>query len=561
MNMEQYLRENFPGGVKDYKEIVVDGQVRGYYVKGNNLDELYLPANTSGDVGMLSYIPGAGGSSADARMIRNRINSDNPPEYPITIAASCSDHQNCMEVGYRMAQGANMNVTNNVTVCFSASGYLGIDRTENFEDRHSDVTSTVISCEPYNTGRYTYKNEENRDGFINSNSQILFVAPTSGFHINLQEEIKKMTNSGLNAYFLGTSYQHAPSSVHIMTNADILNCGMVDYLLGYVDEFDTNPGGGNYTPNYRLIQFNPELEEYEGMDYSDLSEAVNIVRIPDLAKLKKVDAFHIESIASPVQDKYQKLSSIDQKVLSSGGAMKTRFSYANTEMNNIRAMVRQTSFVNSFQNQTFRSGDGIPGCIGAYLNAYYDIVGSLLNSISLETDSVLSYVQAVLDLDNDLASNVPQGSIVFDSTLEGYIPIGLENYQPKEEKKDDKNKSGSTSGGHTGEYTGGTTPTQTAEESQEKKPDYIYDFDGYQGLIYMDNGKIDSIKYRYTYATEMEATYHLAETKEKYKDIEYIGEVVQTGVYIDALFKEEFIKDKSYEEIVEEYFKGGKIHG
>ena len=557
MNIGEYLQENFPGGVKKYEEIVVDGSIRGYYVRGNNGDEVYLPANVSGNVGMLSYIPGSGGSGNDAARIRDRIHND-PPEYPITIAASCSDHQNCIEVGYNLAQGANMNVTDNVTVCFSASGFLGITRTENFEDRHPDVTSTIISCEPYGAGTYASGKVENVDGM--SNSQIIFVAPRAGFHINLQNEIKKMTYDGLNAYFLGTGYQNSPSSVHIMTNADVLTSGMIDYLLGYSDTFNSEPGNGRYTPNYQLVKYNAETGEYEGMEYDDLASTIRAIRIPDINKLKAVDSFNFETKISPVHSKYQGLSNLERKGLSAT-TMKTSYTYATNEMNNIRDLVKSASFVNSFNNTTFRSGSGIPGCIGAYLNAYYDIVGSLLNSIAIETDSVISYTDAVVQLDNDLANSLSGGQIVQDSEVKGYIPIGLP--EEKEEKKQDATgvpRDGSSGGGG---YSGGGSyiPTIEPDPITVDKPDYVYDFDGYQGLIYMDGNKIDKISYRYTYASEQEATNNISKVKDLYKEKEFIKEVVQTGNYLDAVFKEEFYKDKTKDEIVEQYFKGGKLNG
>ena len=553
MNVGDYLRENFPGGVREYKEITSNGQVKGYYVRGNNGDEMYLPANVSGDVGMLSYIPGSGGSGNDAARIRDRIQND-PPEYPITIAASCSDHQNCMEVGYSLARGANMNVTNNVTVCFSASGYLGIGRTESFEDNHPDVTSTVISCEPYNTGAYSYAADDNRNGLINSNSQVIFVAPKSGFHINMQDEIRKMSESGLNAYFLGTSYSNAPGSVHVMTNADVLTSGMVDYLLGYADGFNTEPGNGNYTPNYQLVQYNPVTGQYEAMNYDDLASTIKAIRIPDVESLKLVDPFDIKTTISPVRSKYSSLSNITRKTLSAS-TMSTNYTYASNEMNTIRDLVKSTSFVNSFNNQTFRSGSGIPGCIGAYLNQYYDIVGSLLNSIALETDSVFSYTDAVIKMDEAMENGLTGGQIIQDSEVKGYIPIGLS--EEKEETPTETGTAGTTGGGG-----GGYTPIPTIEEPTVKEPDYIYDFeDGSQGCIYMNGDKIEKISFRYTYNSETEAADHKAEIEEKYKEKDFIKEIVQTGNYVEAVFKEESYEDKTYEKIVEEYFEGGKLHG
>ena len=573
MNVGEYLKSNFPGGVQSYKEVTSNGQIKGYYVRGNNGDEMYLPANTSGNTGMLSYIPGSGGSGNDAAKIREQINN-NPPDYPITIAASCSDKNNCIETGYQLAQGANMNVTNNVTVCFSASGYLGITRTESFEDRHPDVVSTVISCEPYNTGAYKYTDPNNTDGLSNSNSQILFVGPSTGFHVNLENEIKNMTNAGLNAYFLETAYTGNSGSVHIRTNADILTNGIIEYLLGYTDDFNRNPGEGSYSPNYKLVKFNETTGSYEEMSYEELAATVKAIKIPDIEKLTSVDSFKIETKVSPVHNKYETLKSLNRKEVT-GSVMKTNYVYANDKMNNLRDLIQATSFINNFNNQTFRSSEGIPGCIAGYLNAYYDIVGSLLNSLSLETDSVLSYTQAVVDLDNDLAASLTPGEIVQNSNVDGMIAIGLENTEDNKTQQENStnnnnnqvpsyqnpsSSNGGNNGGGTPSYTP-TVPLPTVEEQQEPTPDYVYDFDGYQGLIYMEEGKISEIKFRYTYNSIEEAQKELETIKEVYKEKEFIKEVLQDGFYIDAIFHEDYYKEKTYEEIVKEYFEGGELHG
>lgn len=555
MDYTEYLQNNFKAS--KVEQIVVNGEVKGYYARSSNGDEIYLPANTTGSVGMLSYIPGAGGSGNDAAKLRTIIHN-NPPSYPITIAYKCSDNHNCIETGYNLAKGVGMDVTQNVTVCFSASGYLGIQRTEAFEDNHPDITSTVVSCEPYNESAYSYKNESNTDGLRNSNSKIIFVAPQR-FHLNMQDEVKKMTESGLDASFLKTAYSGNSGSVHIATNADVLTSGMVDYLLGYADDFNKEPGNGKYSPNYELMKYNPQTGQYEAMSYDELVNSVVGIRIPDLDKLKQVDAFNITTKDSPVKLKYQGLSSVSSKTLT-GTTMKTEYTYSADQMNNIREFVSSSSFVSNFKNLNFRSGSGIPGIIGAYLNAYYDIVGSLLNSISLETDSVFSYTQAVVDLDNDLTSTV-KGQIVQDGDLKGYIKVGLEEYQekPKEEEQQQKPKD-ETPKPPGGGYTP-TPPVQEPETPSEKEPTYRYKFDGYEGLIYTEGNKITEIKFRYTYASEAAAKEKVDSIKKVYEGKEFIKEIVQTGQYVDAVFKEESYKDKSYEEIVKEYFQGGKLNG
>ena len=165
-----------------------------------------------------------------------------------------------------------------------------------------------------------------------------------------------------------------------------------------------------------------------------------------------------------------------------------------------------------------------------------------------------------MDLDNDLTSTV-KGQIVQDGDLKGYIKVGLEEYQekPKEEEQQQKPKD-ETPKPPGGGYTP-TPPVQEPETPAEKEPTYRYKFDGYEGLIYTEGNKITEIKFRYTYTSEAAAKEKVDSIKKVYEGKEFIKEIVQTGQYVDAVFKEESYKDKSYEEIVKEYFQGGKLNG
>jgi hypothetical protein len=78
-------------------------------------------------------------------------------------------------------------------------------------------------------------------------------------------------------------------------------------------------------------------------------------------------------------------------------------------MNRLKTLIKNTSCLGGggkgFKNMGFRSSSGIPGCIMGYINAYLDIVGSLMNSLSLEADAVISYGQAMVDMDEDMKKN------------------------------------------------------------------------------------------------------------------------------------------------------------
>ena len=94
---------------------------------------------------------------------------------------------------------------------------------------------------------------------------------------------------------------------------------------------------------------------------------------------------------------------------------------------------------------------------------------------------------------------------------------------------------------------------------EEVEPDYLYGFDDHKGYIYMEDGKVTGIKYRYDYDTEEECKEKLEEIAEKYKDDKNIKDIYQKDNYIDIVFDEKSFEEKTIEEIIEEYFEGGIV--
>ena len=496
MDIGQYLQQNYPH-VESVEPVTVNGEVKGYYAKGGYAwDQIYIPVNAlnSSNVGMVSYLPGAGGSGNDAAQLRNRI-KNNPPDYIITIAAECSDHHNAIQTGYNIAKGLGINVTNNVTVCFSASGIKGFSQTESFLEQHPEVKSTVIACEPYG-GEYFYSTRGNQslEGMKQSGTDIIFVTP-KGFHLNAQEGIKYYESQGLDAYWLQTNYKGSSGSVHIATNRDVLMSGMLDYILGYSEGFNQEPGGDKYTPGWKFIGYDPETGQYIEADYAALAQSgVAMIKLPNLDQLKTVDSFNITTKASPVQKKYASLKTLGSTEIKSkdGSPIASEYSYVSETMNQLKNQIKQSSFLSGFNNLGFRSSSGIMGTIMGYLNTYFDIVGSLMNSLSLEADAVISYGQAMVDMDYDLAHGASQVGTIEESDISSKMikPGGLEAFEekPPEDTKtkteeQNQNQNGNQNGNNYypsdgGNYYpsgGGSSSSQKQDEqkTEERKTDPI----------------------------------------------------------------------------------------
>ena len=397
---------------KKAQEVVVNGEVKGYYVSGKN--ELYIPVsalNNGSDVKMLSYMPGTGGSDVDARNIRNRI-FNNPPDYVVSIAGEYLDRYKCIEAGYNAAKDLNINVTQNVTVCFSGSGYFGIKNTERFLENHPGVKTTVFSIEPSNnctTQVYDFKSDT-VSAMKENGTDVIFVTPEK-FRINMYNQINDIGREGVNTYWLQTHYTGDYGSKHQTTNRDLQNSGIIDYVLGFAEDFDKNPGI-DHSPNYQFYKYDKTTGQIVSANYDELAKAgVRVLQLPNIESLKKTDGFSITTTDSPALKKYSSLLNLENTEIKSKSGLQitSEYKYVSDTMNRLKTLIKNTSCLGGggkgFKNMGFRSSSGIPGCIMGYINAYLDIVGSLMNSLSLEADAVISYGQAMVDMDEDMKKN------------------------------------------------------------------------------------------------------------------------------------------------------------
>ena len=555
MNIEAYLRstysrvEELPGG--------------GWFATngGNDYNAVYVPKNYNGSMGMVSYYPGSGGSNPDANQWKNLIYGNNPPEYIITISSESSDRANMMGRTYDALTSAGVKITDVVAMTFSASGGTGYDRVEQFLASHnnSNVNFTIINNNVYNCDGNRSGSPAKYPNLIKAGVPIIYLDAFNDGSVN--NKVTNANRNGFNCYWLQSS-----SNGHIAFNADIIHNRFVDYVLGLSEDFGkTNVNGG--AVNYNLVGFNKELGKLTNCDYINLvNSSVAKVGVPNLDKLTAVDSFDVKEQSRLTNDMgiLGNLSTL--QLTSSTGKVSNDYYYVQTAMNEIRSMVKNSSYLTSLKEGTYRSSEGIPGCIAKYVNAFFDAVSALLTSLSIEAESVLSFAQATVDMDNDLKAGVQDlGTIKEMSFGDDYKPQSTytakkspyeksddeEDGTPKEKQPKGNNQYPVSSGSPVS--SGGGNPSTTTDGEK------TYEFeDGKLAVFKLEGDKVTEFKYRYECKSAEEAKVKYNDVEKIYREQDYVDKIEVVDNFVDVIFKAETLKDLTFDQIKEKYLKGAK---
>ncbi len=529
MDIEQYLKEN-------YRTVqVLDNG--GYYCEDASRNALYIPPNYNGNMGMLSYLPGAGGSYNDAAMLRDEIMGDNPPDYIISISHTAyhDTAENLLTDTYRsLTENLNVNITDVCQMSFSASGGNGFTSLNNLLEAYPNVNTSMVVNNTGNDG--TPVNHPERYQAIIENGTPIFYVDPPGYWDRERRVITGLGN-GYNMYILESS-----SGSHIRYNRDILYNRFVDYLLGYSDEYGNESDWSSHPVKYNLVCFNPETGEKFNVDIGDVRPTgVDGIRLPNLKRLLSPGKFLITDNIIKTDDMGVLGSLTNLKLNGRGGEVSSKYSYVESAMNSIRSQVSSSGYLGGFGEQSFRSSEGIPGCIGKYLNAYFSMVNQLLTDLSLQTEAVLSYAQAMIDMDKHLAEGAEElGSIVEVPFEEGAKPQN--NYKPPRKTPDYYGPSGN------GDKTKPDIKTMKFKFEDNRK-----------AVIEIEDNKISSFKYYYEYKTNEEAAKAYDELLKKYKDLEYFDKLEVVGNGINVYIKKEYLENKEFKEIEKALLEGAVI--
>ena len=172
----------------------------GYLASNSSGDQLYVPANYTGTTGLLSYLPGSGGAGNDARQLRAKINSNNPPQYAISISNRYQDKNNTLERSYQALTNSGINITNVTEVSFSASGGIGFRRLNDFLTKHPNVKATMFCNNAYSMETYV---KNNSTAALRANNTPIILIDPKGRKDTIKA-MQRMAGAGLNSYWLQT---------------------------------------------------------------------------------------------------------------------------------------------------------------------------------------------------------------------------------------------------------------------------------------------------------------------------------------------------------------------
>ena len=376
------------------------------------------------------------------------------------------------------------------------------------------------------------------------------------------------------------------------------------------DMLDGDPSAFVENDNYTFVRCT-DVDSYTWEEVSDdeleailnNGSSINVDKflnkeVVKVENLFKVDDFEITEEDSPAVEKYSAIRNINTNVGINLGTMTdvnlaSDMIYVTTAMSNLRAQIKSSNFLTG-KTQAFRNPEGIPGCICAYINAYYDIMGSLMDSLVSETDAVISVGQAIVDMDNDLASKAEEvddaGEIVPTGKSE---PLAKPEEEPKEEAAPAPSPTPTPSPSPSSSPAPTPSPTPTPEpskpeeekpveepkeeetpveevkEESEETPTEEKDVeeevilpevvmgerqDGSKIYVQMEGQKATEVKYTYEYNSEEEVQKAYEEIRQKYSTMEYVKEIKIEGTKIDIIFKEESYKDLDLDTIISKYF-------
>ena len=404
--MYEYLAQKF-GNVK----VLSNGLL---YAKDSSGNEIYVrPDCTSTD--LFAYYPGRGGPADDAQAIRTQMRSDNPPDYAVIIASKATTQTNILQVATNVMTDNNVSVNNIAVQTFSLSGGIGFDRVGTFIKNNPQYSDRCIMfvADGFNVGEYSKKDSSMT--LAEAGVPVVVMDTVSGN----RNVATNLARAGYNTYLLELPLSKGKYfSWHQYINSDPVASGLPQYALGLIEGlngknsenyslYKWEDGGFDDASFSELVLLSNSEDNFQNLEVSQVIPTAYIPSLDNYANMPSVyvsDLVHYTTPAELFKDlKYLEHLNINDIP----EAFYSDITYILGVVNTLRDYIKNSNFLNNNSAVSFGNPAGIPGCFTAYINEYFNLVGRLMQSLSGETEAIMSVAQLVMDMDENLEDTTP----------------------------------------------------------------------------------------------------------------------------------------------------------
>ena len=547
-----YLKKNF----KNVK--VLSNGV--YYAKDNNGNTMYFNPKAISNMNVVVSFPGSGGG--DEAHVASVMNSSNPPEYCAFVSGSCTDKGNIYATINKVLKNENVNLNGLVASSFSASGGMGMAKAAEFVSAHpeyADKVSIVV-----NTGNWVLNQKSSVYSTLKK-YQIPVTVISGADKTESDTNVKELTKKGILSYRITTD-----DKTHVYIPIDTFKNGIPEYILDVRDSIGNK--GVAKKPNYKIYKYDASKGKFVSVDISSIK--LNTILNPNTIQVLKPeefllnDGFNITPKDIDATDDFADLQELeDLKIntsvkLAKAESIKSDMDLILQAMNGIRSKIKSSNFLSGGSRGSLYSyrTAGIPGCINAYVNAYFDYVGDLMDKLIEETEAIQSVGQVMVDMDNDLAERGASLGTVKELERTPKKRIKKKDLEQKEnnDKKDgtpkrttdnDDGDNDKSSGGRRRHGGGGNSGGSSDTSEPDKKETLSYDrSDGSKLVISAEGDNVTSMSYVYEFNTEEEAKAKYEELVKQYENNNNVQAINLIKKRVEVVFKSSAYKSISPDE-------------
>ena len=219
-------------------------------------------------------------------------------------------------------------------------------------------------------------------------------------------------------------------------------------------------------------------------------------------------------------------------------------------MNALRSQIKANNYFDR-NVQMFENSNGIPGCIAGYINAYYNMVATLMNKIEEESKKIICLAQKYVDLDNQITRDS------YDFLFTQIDELPQESSTQMTEQFVNQPEDYSTSQPKIDSHTT-YIPISESNDSYDNTQDSgnalkIIENDDNSRIVF--NGNNDII-YEIPMLANDDYNKKINELEEKYKDLLYFDKIAFEDNTIKVIFRHEYFIGMNYDEIKKAILNG-----